>query len=60
LTVRFQERFEIAAKEASDKDGPLKGVSLSNEDKLKIYSLYKQVQMKISSCFIMVVENAIV
>mmetsp|Transcript_59703 Transcript_59703/g.124721 ORF Transcript_59703/g.124721 Transcript_59703/m.124721 type:complete len:91 (-) Transcript_59703:218-490(-) len=38
----LQERFEAASKEAADKDGPLKGVSMSNEDKLKLYSLYKQ------------------
>ena len=38
-----QERFETAAKEASDKEGPLKGVTTSNDEKLKMYALYKQV-----------------
>ncbi len=39
----LQERFEAVAKQAADKEGPLKGVSTTNEDKLKLYSLYKQV-----------------
>jgi|SaaInl85LU_5_DNA_1037374.scaffolds.fasta_scaffold333403_1 acyl-CoA-binding protein len=36
-----KEEFEAAAKEAGDKDGPL--AKISNEQKLNLYALYKQV-----------------
>jgi acyl-CoA-binding protein len=40
----MQERFEAAAKLAVDKDSPLS--TASNEEKLKLYSLYKQVPFR--------------
>jgi hypothetical protein len=36
-----KEEFEAAAKEAGDKGGPL--AKISNEQKLDLYALYKQV-----------------
>ena len=44
MTLRFyQERFETASKDAANPEGSLKGISTSNDDKLKMYALFKQV-----------------